>query len=71
MHAARGGAKLYSVVYRVLSTLASYAFFKTRTSRNVRNGAERTHRNRANVHKQLAGFSDLNKGMIIWERIKI
>ena len=52
------------------STLANFAFSKTRTSRNVRNGTGRTHRNREIVHKQLAGFSDLNEGLIIRERIK-
>ena len=41
---------------RARSTLAPYVFSKTRTSHNVRIGAGRTHRNRAIVHKQVAGF---------------
>ena len=56
---------------RARNTLAAYAFSKTRTSRNMLNGAGRTHRNRAIVHKQLAGFSDFNAGLIIMERIKM
>ena len=66
------GAKLYSIGNRVFSwsTLAPYTLSKTRTSRNVRNGAERTHRNRAIMHKQLFGFSDFYEGLIIRERIK-
>ena len=55
----------------LFNTLAPYAFSKTRTSRNVRNGSGRTHHNRAVVYKQLAGFSDLNAGSIIRKRIKI
>ena len=49
---------------RARSTLATYALSKTRTSRNVRNGAGRTHRNRAIVHQQLTGFSEFNEGLI-------
>ena len=60
-----GGAKLYSIVFLV------GAFSKTHTSRNVLNGAGRTHRNRAIVYKQLSGFSDFNAGLIIIERIKM
>ena len=41
---------------RARNTLAAYAFSKTRTSRNVLNGAGHTHRNRAIVHKHLTGF---------------
>ena len=41
---------------RALSTFATYAFSKTCTSHNVRNGAGRTHWNRAIVQKQIAGF---------------
>jgi len=48
---------------RARNTLAAYAFSKTRTSRNVLNGAGRTHRNRAIVYKQLSGFSDFNGGV--------
>ena len=44
---------------------------KTRTSRSVRISAGRTQRNRAIVHKELAGFPDFNAGLIIMERIKI
>ena len=35
---------------------------------HVRNGPGRTHRNRAIVHKQLAGFSNFNAGLIISEK---
>ena len=52
---------------RVRCTLTTYAFSKTCISRNVLNGAGRTHRNRAIVHKQLARFSDFNAGLIISE----
>ena len=53
---------------RARNTLEPYAFFKTCTSRNVRNGAGRTYRNRAFMHKQLAGFADFNTGLIISEK---
>ena len=43
---------------------------KTRTARNVLNGAGRTHRNRAIVHKQLSGFSDFNAGLLLWKGSK-
>ena len=67
---------LYSIVYRVLSWSARGAhlrpmhFPKPAPSRIVRNGAVRTRRNMAIVHKQLAGFSDFMEGLIIRERIK-
>ena len=56
---------------RARNTLAPYAFSKTRTSRNVRISAGHTSLNRAIMHKQVAGFSHFNVGLIIRERIKM
>ena len=56
---------------RTRSTHATYAFSKTRTSRNVRKGAGRTYRNRATVHKNhLLDFPILMKGWLFGKESK-